>query len=310
MRVISHFTPWPSQAPRITKITSLFGQEGNELYEEAIRSHEEHDRIHGYETRVFREKIVESYWSKPALLLSILVQELEKPVKERTEWLMWVSPDVMILNPQIPLESFLPPDDFKNGRLLATRDQDGVASGVFFLQVHPWSVKMLIDLLSIPKNEFGSDGRLGQDASRRAFEKVLRSDDYRDHVFYQPRKWYNTYQLSASESESQRGDLLIHFHGLGGDKWGAMASVIKNEGMRRDWNLPLEQTQYQKEIAEFWNRIGEAKSLLWQAREQAPEPHVDPAYRRLQYATTYEVDDADVMKTAISALSEVTGIQP
>lgn len=259
---------------------------------------------------MFREKIIESYWSKPALLLSILVEELEKPVKERTEWLMWVSPDVMILNPQIPLESFLPPEDFQNGHILATRDEDGVNAGVFFLRVHSWSVKLLIDILAIPKNEFGSDGRLGQDASRKAFEKILHSEDYRDHVFYQPRKWYNTYQLSASKSESKRGDLLVHFHGLGGDKWGAMASIIKNEGMRRDWNLPIEQTQYQKEIAEYWYRISHAKSLLWQAREQAPEPHVDPAYRRLQYATTYEVDDADVMRSAISALSEVTGIQP
>ena len=222
---------------------------------------------------------------------------------------MWASPDVMILNPQIPLEIFLPPDDFKDGHILATRDQDGVNTGVFFLQVHPLSVKMLIELLSVPKNEFGSDGRLGQDSSRKAFEKILRSDAYREHVFYQPRRWYNAYQLSPSEGESKRGDLLLHFHGLGGDKWAAMASVIKNEGMRRDWNLPLEQTQYQKEIAEYWNWIREAKSLLWLAREQKSEAHVDPAYRRLQYATTYEVDDVNAMKDAISALREATGIQ-
>lgn len=310
LRIISHLTPWPSQAPRITKITSLFGVKDNDLYEQVIRSHEEHDRIHGYETRVFREKIIESYWSKPALLLSILVEELEKPVDRRTEWLMWVSPDVMILNPQIPLEIFLPPRDFKDGRILTTRSPDGVNGDVFFIKVHPWSVKMLIDVLSIPKNEFGDDGRLGEDAGIRALEKVVRSEGYRDHVLYQPRKWYNTYQLSASESESQKGDLLVHFHSQGGDKWSAMAATIeKADELRRDWNLPLQQTKYQTEIADYWNRIRTAKQLLYETREHAQEPHVDPASRRLQYVTAYETDDVDAMGQAISGLREATGHQ-
>jgi hypothetical protein len=280
------------------------------LYKQAIRSHEEHDRTHGYDTKVFREKIVEVYWSKPTLLLSTLVAELEKPEDQRTEWLMWLSPDVMILNPQIPLEIFLPPEDFGNGRVLTTRDRDGVTNGVFFLQVHTTSVKMLIDILAIPPNEFGEDGQLGRDAARRAFEKVLRSEAYRDHVFYQPRKWYNPYQSTASDSEAQKGDLLVHFHGLGGDKWGAMASLIEKNGeMRRDWNVPLDRTKYQKEINEYWNSIREAKSLLWDTRGQAQEQQVDPAYRRLQYATTYETDDMSAMRVAIDGLKQATGKQ-
>ena len=280
------------------------------MYTQAIRSHEEHDRIHGYETKVFQEKIVEAYRSKPTLLLSTLVTELEKPVDQRTEWLMWVSPDVMVLNPQIPLEIFLPPEDFKSGRVLTTRDRDGVNNGVFFLQVHTTSVKILIDVLAIPPNEFGEDGQLGRDAARRAFEKVLRSEAYRDHVFYQPRKWYNAYQSTASDSEAQKGDLLVHFHGLGGDKWGAMASLIEKNGeMRRDWNVPLERTKYQKEVDEYWNSIREAKSLLWDTRGQAQEPQVDPAYRRLQYATTYEIDDLHAMRGAIDRLKQATGKQ-
>ena len=303
LRVISHYTPWPSKAPRITKITSVFGEGDNDLYEQAIQSHEEHDRIHGYETRVFREKIVESYWSKSALLLSVVMAELEKPADERTEWLMWVSPDVMILNTQIPLEIFLPPDDFKHGHVLITRDET-INDGVFFLHVHSWTARMLIDVLAVPKREFG------EDHARKALNKILRSESYRDNVFYQPRKWYNTYQTSPSNTEAQAGDLLVHFHGLGGDKWGAMASTIaKTEDLRRDWSLPLEQTSYEKEIGDYWNRIREARTLLAEAQQQAEEPHVDPSYRRLQYATTYEVDDIDAIGSALSALREATGIQ-
>lgn len=306
LRVISHFAPWPSQAPRITKITSLFGEKDNDLYEQTIRSHEEHDRIHGYETRVFREKVVESYWSKHSLLLSVLTEELEKPQDQRTEWLMWISPDCMILNPQIPLEIFLPPSGFEQGHILATRDSDGVTNGVLFLQVHPSNVNMLIDVLTIPKGEFGG----GQDGARRALEKILRSDAYRDHVLYQPRKWYNSYQISTDVSEAHPGDLLVHFHGMGGDKWGAMASTIaQTADLKRDWALPLEQTSYTKDVEDYWRRIREAKQLLYQAQGRKEEPQVDPPFRRLSYATTYEIDDVDAIRGAIGALREATGIR-
>jgi len=69
------------------KVTGLYGHD-NELYEAAIRSHGEHDRLHGYEMKVLREKIVNGHWSKPAYLLSLLVQELAKGEQERAEWMM------------------------------------------------------------------------------------------------------------------------------------------------------------------------------------------------------------------------------
>ena len=92
LKVINQFAPtaWRGPPPRVTKVTAAFGE--NELYEAAIRSHEEHDRVNGYELKILRERIVNSYWSKPAYLLSLIVQELAKPASERTEWIMCVRP--------------------------------------------------------------------------------------------------------------------------------------------------------------------------------------------------------------------------
>ena len=55
IQAISNFAPdsWRSHVPRITKVSSLAGHE-NELYEAAIQSHEEHNRIHGYDFKVLR----------------------------------------------------------------------------------------------------------------------------------------------------------------------------------------------------------------------------------------------------------------
>lgn len=92
LQVINNFAPaaWRGQPSKskVTKVTALFGQE-NELYEAAIRSHEEHNRLHGYELKVLRERIVNNFWSKPAYLLSLIVEELAKPEEERTEWIMY-----------------------------------------------------------------------------------------------------------------------------------------------------------------------------------------------------------------------------
>lgn len=45
--------------------------------------------MHGYELKVLRERIVNNFWSKPAYLLSLVVEELAKPEQERTRWIMY-----------------------------------------------------------------------------------------------------------------------------------------------------------------------------------------------------------------------------
>jgi len=75
------------------KVTALYNDD-NDLYEAAVKSHIEHNRIHGYGMKVLRDKVVNDQWSKPAYLLSLVVAELAKPANERTEWLMYGSEDV------------------------------------------------------------------------------------------------------------------------------------------------------------------------------------------------------------------------
>ena len=307
LRVISQYTPesWRSHAPRITKVSSLYGED-NDLYEAAIRSHEEHDRLYGYDLKLFREKIVDSYWSLPTILMSTVVAELSKPEEERTEWLGWFGPDVFVLNPQIPLEIFLPPSDFSHAYFLGTQDQDGFNGGVFFIRVHEWSVKMLIEVLSTPKDEFQG----ASDKGAKALDQVLRSDQYRDHVFYQPRSWYNAYQLSTDQFEGKQGDLLVHFHGLGGDKWSAMADTISQQSeSSKEWSVPLAQTHYRAETEEYWERIRTAHDLLGRARPRMFDPSIDGPLRRLQYASTYEMDNVSALNKAIDMLMEVVGSQ-
>lgn len=308
-QLIETFTPnsWHSDVPRIVKATSLFGH-GNELYEAAIKSHDEHNRRNRYHMSVLRERIVNNYLSKPAYLLSLLVSELAKPANARAEWLMWLGPDVILLNPQIPLEIFLPPDDFDHMHFLATHDSDGLNGGVFFLHVHEWSVKLLIEIMALPRNHPALKQAAEKD--ELSMEMVVTSEHFRGHATYQPRRWYNAYQLSVAEFEGQPGDLLVHFHDLEGDKWSAMANALGQLSRKNStWSVPLAMTTYESEIAEYWGRLRKARKLLQQAEKRRREDEVDGAAKRLEYAVNYEADLESVMNSSIDNLKKALGIK-
>lgn len=70
----------------IGKVTMLYGN--SSVYERAFRTHEEHSRRLGYPLLTLRKPVLEGVWNKYVVLLSAIVQELEKPVDRRLQWLL------------------------------------------------------------------------------------------------------------------------------------------------------------------------------------------------------------------------------
>lgn len=70
----------------IGKVTMLYGN--NSVYERAFRTHEEHSRRLGYPLLTLRKPVLDGVWNKYFVLLSVLVQELEKPADKRLQWLL------------------------------------------------------------------------------------------------------------------------------------------------------------------------------------------------------------------------------
>lgn len=60
----------------------------NPVYERAVKTHQEHCRRLGYPVFLLRQQVLDGVWNKLAYLLSLIVQELEKPADERLEWLL------------------------------------------------------------------------------------------------------------------------------------------------------------------------------------------------------------------------------
>ncbi len=171
------------------------------------------------------------------------------------------------MNPNIPIELFLPPDEFAHIHLLVTNDLNGLNNGVFPIRVHPWSVRLLSAVVAF--TTFRPDTHLVfRDQS--ALEEVLKEDAFKNNVVRLPQRWFNAYQ-SGSLKESimayqvRRGDLLVHFAG----------SPFREEAMGHwlevaeqhlpEWELDLYHSSYPGEIKEFWaEKHAEAEA----AREQ------------------------------------------
>lgn len=199
------------------------------------------------------------------------------------------------------MEIFLPPPGFENIHFLGTQDSEGFNCGIYFVRVHEWSVRLLIEVLDAPSVR--PEILQAEDKGRRAFEMVLRSDKFRAHVLYQPRSWYNAYQINSTTFEGVRGDVLVHFHDLGGDKWTAMADMISRPAStQKSWSIPLEETTYEREISDYWERVRKCREMLQLGRPKAQDKVVFDALRRLEFASTYEVDDEEKMSSALSGL--------
>ncbi len=85
--LISPDRPYLGEQATIGKVTILFGGD-NPTYDRALRTHDVHNRLHGYPMNVLRQGILTDVWTKPAYILSLLLRELSKPKGQRVEWLL------------------------------------------------------------------------------------------------------------------------------------------------------------------------------------------------------------------------------
>jgi hypothetical protein len=138
-----------SPYPKFGKCTASFG-DPDPPYESAIASHNLHNEIHGYPHYILREHMIRGLWSKHGWIMTIIGKELAKPEDQRLKWLMWHDRDTVLMNPQIPLDVFVPPEpQFSHIHLLVTNDRNGLNNGVFLVRVNQWAFKFFASALSI-----------------------------------------------------------------------------------------------------------------------------------------------------------------
>lgn len=241
---------------RVGKCTILFN--GNSFWERAIRTHEEHDRLHGYRLHVLRQQLLDDVWSKPAYILSLLLRELSKPESERLDWLFWVDADTVILNPHVPIETFLPPpgSEFEDVHLLYSNDWNGLNNGVFPVRVNQWAVKLFTAIVAF--RHYKPDEQLVfRDQS--AMDMVMKEPQFVHNIVQAPQRWFNAYQGEHNETlapfQIRRGDLLVHFAGVPNREERMGYWLDRAEQHLDDWEVPVKSTSYPQERKDFWDEL-------------------------------------------------------
>ncbi|KAL2846419.1 cytochrome P450 [Aspergillus pseudoustus] len=262
----------PNNARRITKVSMLYGNR-NTLYERALQSHKRHAERWGYGMEVLRNEISVGYWNKPGYLLSLVVREMTKKEGERVDWFMWVDADSAVINPSVPLEIFLPPSPIDDIHLIATKDHRGLNTGIFFLHVHQWTIDLLIESLGYPIYNPSID--LGVQVDQSAMEKVIKGSRYQDNITYLPRTWINTYEW-AHAYEGEKGNYLVHFPGLGEQRWAHMERWLDMvERTPEKWEVPVEETWYLRDTEAFWYRVATAKGIIHGFEKEWSERNIE-----------------------------------
>ena len=252
---------------RIAKCTILFNPNG--IWERALRTHEAHNKQHGYRMHTLRESLVDDVWSKPAYILSILLRELAKPPSERLDWLFWVDADTIILNPYVPIDTFLPPQgtEFDDINLLFSNDWNGLNNGVFPVRVNQWSVNFFAAIVAY-RHYRPEDELTFRDQS--AMNNLMQAPQFRKQVLQAPQRWFNAYQGEHNETlqpfSVRRGDLLVHFAGVIPREERMQHWLDRAEQHLDDWEMPVKSTSYPQEARDFWsdqrgNRRAEAETL-------------------------------------------------
>jgi len=181
----------------------------NSIYENAISSFYQYSKIHGYDLECNHYR----YDNERQIFFMKLNSVIEKIIiglKEKTyDWIFWVDSDVILTNPNIRIESFLPNDKMNKIHFIASDDSNGLNAGVFLIRVHPWSLNLLMRAMSY---SYYNKNKSLKFADQSSINNVLtETKDDRDHYIIVPQTWFNSYF-----GVETHGDFLLHLAGIVG----------------------------------------------------------------------------------------------
>jgi vacuolar-type H+-ATPase subunit H len=154
------------------------------------------------------------------------------------------------------LSHFLPPAEFSDANVLVTNDANGLNNGVFFIRVSAWAIEVMS--ANVAYRTFNPHKVLTfQDQS--ALDNIFHMDKFRDQVVYCPQRWFNAYQSgflneTIEANQVRRGDLVVHFAGVGNklDRMNYWCDIAEKH--LPDWEVEIMHTSYLEEIDEFWSQ--------------------------------------------------------
>jgi len=157
----------------------------------------------------------------------------------------WVDSDVILANPNIKLETFLPSEKMDLVHFIVSDDLNGLNCGVFFIRVHPWSLNLLMRAYSY---FYYHQDRYLLFADQSSINNVLTgSSDTEEHYIIVPQYWFNRYI-----GDKEKGEFLVHLAGESEKSLKAkeFRLQIKND---TEWYTSMNSSDLRKKVLEYYD---------------------------------------------------------
>jgi len=222
----------------------------NSIQEHSVSEFYQYAKIHNYDFQlnyINYSPDREIYFMK---LYNIIEKIIEGLKYKKYDWLLWVDSDVVIFNPNIKLEAFLPDEKMNKVHLIAAYDYlgrknycCGLNSGVFFIRVHEWSLNLLIRAISYPY--FNTEKELYFPEQISLNNILIESNEF-EHFRIVPEQWFNIRYIKS-------GSFLLHIMGGPNDeKIEYFKRIINNTENEEIWNSKINE-EIRKEVLKYYN---------------------------------------------------------
>jgi len=223
----------------------------------------------------------------------------------------WFDADTIFLNPNVPWTLFVPPSDFEDIHLLATKDHHGLNAGMLMLRVHAWTVSMLAEVVSL--RHFKPNLEL-EYYDQSALKYIIERPGYEEHCAYQPHDWWNAFGLQGKPYATPA--FMLHFAGVDCCRQPEKKGVVMGrwldelEVTPQKYSTPLEDTMYPGQVAEYWGMLRNASLILnmadkWQQETLYTERDIRTARAELKDTTINRADDVQAVGHGISKIEKI-----
>ncbi|PIA90496.1 hypothetical protein CB0940_11396 [Cercospora beticola] len=277
-----HETKETRVASKVGKVMVVYGTLAeSDITKRVVDGHRQHALLQGHPFQLFERQVLDGLWTKHAWLLSVLLNELHKPEKDRLQWLHFCDADVVLMNQNVPLNTFLPPKDFDHINFLISNDHNGLNTGAFFVRVHEWSVRLLIDVLALRSDRPEEKLKYSEQS---ATEILLDTEKYKNNTAFVPQRWFNAYRgpregdklirgATVPSNTIKEGDLQSHFAGKKKNKAHISEWLDYAANTSSGWTRQLKYTTLPAEVALFWKlekeRLSWDKPVVSEAKDKA-----------------------------------------
>jgi len=175
----------------------------NSIYEHAISEFYQYADIHGYKFILNQQRYDderEVFYMKLLVVQEAIIEALKT---KEYDWIFWIDGDVMLANPNIKLETFLPEDEKVN--FIVAADHHGLNAGAFLIRVNSWSLNFMIRTLSY---QYYHIDKVLPFADQTSINNILLEDKEDEHYVVVPQSWFNTYP-----DKRHGGEMILHFAG-------------------------------------------------------------------------------------------------